>query len=335
MAQQRVMVTGGAGYIGSIITQQLLQKGFQVIAVDNFSTGYKEALDILQSDFPAHLHSYHHDLLAPLESIFKKESPLDAVFHLAGKTAVDESMRDPAVYFENNTAALLNLLTAMEQYRVTQLIFSSTAAVYGESETLPILESHPTRPVNPYGESKLMAEQIINWFGKQKDLRYTIFRYFNVCGGAADGSLGDARPDSGALVLNAVKGTMGIIPFQLTCSPVSTPDGTPIRDYIDVLDVAKAHLLAYAYLSDGGKSETINLGSTRGYSVHELVRTVETMTGVKIPTRHGSTRQGEAATIVASNTKARQLLGWKPTRTIEESIKSTRAWLTTHPHGWK
>ena len=218
---------------------------------------------------------------------------------------------------------------------IENIVFSSTCAVYGEAKYVPVDENHPTQPVNPYGESKLMAEKIIQWYGKLKGVRYIILRYFNVCGASRDGLIGDSKKPPKLLVQNAVKGALGIAPFYLTCPKVETKDKTPIRDYIDVLDLNHAHLLALEHLLKKGESEIINLGTGKGSSVLQIINAVQDVTGKKFKLHRTSPRQGEYAVMIASNKKAKKVLNWSPKRTLQDSIKAVVKWCTLHPQGWK
>ena len=243
---KKILVTGGGGYIGSVATHLLLQKGYKVVAIDNFSTGYREPLKKLKSKskYKSKFNYYKADLRSDLTDIFDKERGIDAVLHYAASCSVNESMENPQKYFSNNVCGSQNLLSTMLKYDVKKIVFSSTCAVYGEAKYVPIDEKHPTNPSNPYGESKLMIERMLQWYGKLSDLKYVILRYFNVCGASDDGIFGDSKKPSVLLVQNLVRGALGIEPFYLTCLKVDTPDGTPIRDYINVVDLNEAHVLA-------------------------------------------------------------------------------------------
>src|SRR3989338_9215573 len=252
--KNKILVTGAGGYIGSIATYLFLQKGYEVVAIDNFSTGYKQPLELLKNKFGEYkLKIYEADLKNNFSGVFKNEKNIQAVIHYAASCIVDESMSKPGKYFKNNILSTLNLLENMTANKISNLVFSSTSAVYGEAKSIPVDENHPNNPVSVYGESKLMAEKMIQWYGKTKDIRYSILRYFNVCGASDDGLIGDSKKPSSLLVQNAVRGALGIEPFYLTCPKVNTPDGTPIRDYINVVDLNEAHISALNYLFDGGK----------------------------------------------------------------------------------
>lgn len=332
---KKILVTGAGGYIGSVATSLLLEKGYEVVAVDNFSTGYKAPLSYLQKKYGNEkLTLYEVDLRGFFSHIFK-EQEIDIVLHYAAACSVNESMHKPEHYFSNNTCATQRLLFTMLDHGVKKIVFSSTCAVYGEAEYVPLDEGHPTHPANPYGESKLMSEKIISWYGKLKGLQYVILRYFNVCGATDDGAIGDSKHPSPHLMQNVVRGALGIEPFELTCGKFDTPDGTPIRDYVNVVDLADAHIRAIEYLAKGGGSEIINLGTGTGNSVKEIVSKVSEVTGVTIPLPEGTPRAGEYATMIASTQKAKEVLGWVPTHTLEDSAQSMMKWYKEKPQGWE
>ena len=331
----KILITGAGGYIGSVATDLFLTSGYQVVGLDNFQTGYKEPLEFLKNKYPNQFKFYEVDLKNDLSPIFEKEPNISAVIHYAASCLVDESMKNPGKYFLNNVAVTSNLLSSMDKFNIKNIIFSSTCAIYGEAEYYPIDEKHPLRPSTPYGASKKMAEEVIQWYGKLKKFNYMILRYFNVCGATDDGSIGDSKKPSTLLVQNTVRGALGIEKFYLTCPEVDTPDKTPIRDYINVVDLNLAHLKALEYLIKTKKSEIINLGTGTGSSVLEVVNQVKTLTGIEIPIEKANTRQGDDAKKVADITKAEKILSWKPSKTIEDSVKSLIVWYKNHPQGWK
>lgn len=336
MRALKVLVTGAGGYIGSISTNELLKNGFKVVAIDNFTTGYKEPLEILQKKFGKRkLRFYKLDLKSPLDSFFQKEKRIDAVLHYAASCSVDESMRKPQKYFSNNVFGTNNLLLAMNKNNINKIVFSSTCAVYGDADYVPVDEKHPTNPTSPYGESKKMSEDIIKWYEKLLDLNYVILRYFNVCGASDSGVIGDSKKPSTLLVQNAVRSALGIEPFYLTCPNVKTKDKTPIRDYINVVDLSHAHIKAVKYLINGGKNEIINLGSGDGSSVLEVVKQVQMVTDKTFDIKRTKARKGEYAIMLADIRKAKRVLKWKPERDIKDSIESLIAWYKNNPQGWK
>lgn len=333
----KILVTGAGGYIGSVATYLFLEKGYEVVAIDNYSKGFKGPLEVLQKKFGEEkLRYYEVDLNGGLSSVFDKEPSIEAVAHYAALCIVDESMKDPVKYFKNNVCGSQNLFAELIKRGIKNLVFSSTCTVYGDAQYMPVDEKHPIGQniVNAYGQSKAMVESLIQWYGKLSGLNYVIFRYFNVCGASDDGLIGDSKKPSTLLVQNTVRGALKIEPFYLTCPEVDTPDKTPIRDYINVVDLNEAHVAAIEYLLNGGKSEEINLGTGVGNSVLEIVNKVKEITGATFDVQKGSTRQGDAPKIYASIAKAKQVLGWEPKRTLSDSVKSLITWYTAHPNGW-
>jgi len=335
----KILITGCGGYIGSVATYLFLQKGYEVVGIDNFSTGYRQPLDLLQEKFGKEKFRFYQVDLREGFSSDLEEFDFEVVVHYAASCLVDESMRDPAKYYFNNVVGSLNLLQTMDKFNVRKIIFSSTCAVYGEAEYFPIDEKHPLNPTTPYGSSKKMVEELIEFYGKLKNFNYIILRYFNVCGASDDGLIGDSKKPSTLLVQNAVRGALGIEKFQLTCPEVATPDKTPIRDYVNVVDLNEAHLLAIKKLENLQEKERfqeiINLGTGTGNSVLEIVEKVQAVTGVKFPLEKTIPRAGDDAKKIAAIEKAKKVLGWQPKRTIKDSIESLMKWYQAHPHGWE
>jgi UDP-glucose 4-epimerase len=332
----KIIITGAGGYIGSVATYLFLEHGYEVVVLDNFSTGHKKPLELLQKKFGQDkLRFYEVNLKDDLSQILDKEKNIIAAVHFAASCLVNESMENPQKYFSNNTVASQNLLSSLITAGIKKIVFSSTCAVYGEAQYVPVDESHQTDPKNPYGTSKRMIEQMMEWYGKLLDFNYVILRYFNVCGASDDGLIGDSKKPSVLLIQNAVRGVLGIEPFCLTCPEVDTKDKTPIRDYINVVDLSLAHVKAVDYLIKGGESEIINLGTGTGNSVLEIVEKVQEVTGVKFDFQKSTPRQGEYATMIASIDKAKEVLGWQPRRSIEDSINSLVKWYKAHPKGWE
>ncbi len=331
----KILITGAGGYIGSVATDLFLKSGYQVVGIDNFQTGYKEPLEFLKNKYPNTFNFYEIDLAQDLSPIFKREPDISAVVHYAASCLVDESMKNPGKYFLNNVVVTANLLASMDKFNIKNIVFSSTCAVYGEAEYYPIDEKHPLNPTTPYGASKKMAEEVIQWYGKLKKFNYMILRYFNVCGATDDGLIGDSKKPSTLLVQNAVRAALDIEKFFLTCPEVDTPDKTPIRDYIDVVDLNEAHLKALEYLISNKKSEIVNLGTGTGNSVLEVVDQVKKLTGIEIPIEKANTRQGDDAKKIADIKLANEILNWQPKRTIEDSVKSLLVWYKSHPNGWE
>lgn len=335
MKTQKILIIGAGGYIGSVSADLFLQKGYEVVAADNFSRGFRGPLEFLEQKYSHESFRYYECSLGDISRVFQKEPSITAVINYAALCNVAESMAQPGAYFENNTCGVLALLQAMTEYKVANLIFSSTCAVYGQSQYLPLDEKHPFGPISPYGESKLLAEKMIRWFAELKGLRYAVLRYFNVCGASDDSSLGDSKKPSYHLMQNAVRAALGIAPFSLECPEVDTPDKTPIRDYVDVVDLNEAHVLALEYLLNGGVPDAFNIGTGKGNSVLEIVEAVQAATGKKFELTKGATRQGDPARLFASNEKAKKILGWNPNRSIEHSVKTLVEWYKKHPQGWE
>jgi UDP-glucose 4-epimerase len=329
-----ILVTGAGGYIGSVATYVFLQNGYKVIAVDNFTTGYRQPLEELQKKFGNETLKVYETDLKHIATVFEKEKHIDIVVHYAASCLVDESVKNPYKYFENNVGGTNSLLKAMTDAHVLKLVFSSTCAVYGEAQYMPIDEKHPLAPSQPYGASKQMVEELIEWYAQLKKLNYVILRYFNVCGATDDGLIGDSKKPSSLLMQNAVRGALNIEPFSLTCPEVSTPDKTPIRDYVNVVDLNEAHLKALEHLVAGKSSEIINLGTGTGNSVLEIINQVKKITGATFAIGKATPREGDDAKKIADITKAKKVLGWEPKRSIADSVHALIKWYSTHPHGW-
>lgn len=328
-------ITGAGGYIGSVATHHFLSKGIRVIAVDDFSTGWCGSLKALQESFGSGLTWYERDIRNGCADVFANHPEIDVVIHFAAACSVDESVTQPLVYFDRNVGGTIALLRSMKSSGVRRIVFSSTCAVYGDALVVPVDEQHPCVPCNPYGESKRMVEQLLERCAFAHEISFIALRYFNVCGAADNGFVGDSKKPSLLLVQNAVRGALGIEPFFLTCPTVDTPDGTPIRDYVNVVDLADAHLRAAELLISGYQGATINLGTGAGYSVLEILGAVEGITGKMLPRIHTLPRKGECAQMIASNETAARLLDWKPQRELRESVESLVRWYGNHPHGWQ
>lgn len=331
-----VLVTGGAGYIGSHALFHLASQGYTLIVYDNLSKGYQQVIDVLSKQFPSTITFYKGDLLEKeiLQNVFSQHS-IDAVMHFAAFCSVSESVENPRLYYTNNVIGSLNLFEQVLLHNISQVVFSSTCAVYGNSQYLPIDENHPLQPVNPYGWSKFMVERILEDYQRAYGIHYVILRYFNVCGAQKDGILGDSKKPSVHLMQNAVRGALGLGEFFYTCPKVDTPDGTTIRDYIDVNDLARAHIAALAYLDAGNPSDIFNVGSASGYSTKEIVDTVEKVTGKHIERNVGEPRKGEYAAIYAATGHAKEKLQWAPTVSLQESVENLVKWYEKHPDGWE
>ncbi|MDE7230012.1 MAG: UDP-glucose 4-epimerase GalE [Oscillospiraceae bacterium] len=326
----KVLVLGGAGYIGSHTALELVRAGSEVIVADNLSTGHLAAVPKGAVFQKGDLHDFGF-----LDKLFKSEKP-DAVIHFAAFSLVGESMTDPLKYYDNNLCGTKVLLEAMVKNGVDKIVFSSTAATYGEPKSIPILESDPACPTNTYGETKLAMEKMFYWTAKAHGLRYVSLRYFNACGADADGKIGEAHdPESHLipLILQVPNGQRESI--SVFGTDYDTPDGTCIRDYIHVTDLADAHILAVKYLMNGGESDIFNLGNGVGHSVREVIDTARRVTGHAIPAVEAQRRPGDPARLVASSEKAKKILGWKPGHdSLEEIIASAWKWHKDHPRGY-
>lgn len=326
----RILVFGGAGYIGSHTALELIRAGEEVVIADNLLTGFRAAV-------PEGAKFYEGDIRdrAFLDDLFTKEK-IDAVIHFAACSLVGESVNLPLKYYDNNLCGTKVLLDAMVAHDVKQIVFSSTAATYGEPEHIPILESDRTEPTNPYGETKLAMEKMFKWTAKAHGLRYVSLRYFNACGADATGTIGEAHnPESHLipLILQVPNGKREAI--SIFGTDYDTPDGTCIRDYIHVTDLAQAHILAVKYLAEGNDSNIFNLGNGVGYSVREVIETARAVTGHPIPAVESPRRAGDPARLVASSVKAREVLGWNPTHdSLEEIIADAWRWHKNHPNGY-
>ncbi len=320
-----VLVVGGAGYIGSHMVWLLGQKGVDVVTLDNLSSGHRDA--VLHGQF---VHGDIADQLI-LDEVFR-EHKFDAVMHFASFIQVGESMQDPAKYYQNNVVNTLNLLNAMCAHGVDKFIFSSTAAIFGEPEYTPIDEAHPKRPINPYGWSKLMVEQVLADYDRAYGLKSVCLRYFNAAGAHPDALLGERHEPETHLIplmLQAASGRRSNI--SVFGRDYDTPDGTCIRDYIHILDLAEAHWLALQYLQSEGESSAFNLGNGNGYSVESVIQAARRITGDTIPVQEGRRRLGDPARLVANANKIKQELGWKPAYADLDAIVR-HAWQWEYSH---
>jgi len=324
-----VLVTGGAGYIGSHCVRQLERDGQEVIVVDNLSKGHKDAVkksklyigDIRDQDF--------------IDNVFKSES-IDSVIHFAADSLVGESMKVPLKYYRNNVYTSICLLEALVRHNVKYIVFSSTAATYGEPEKIPIEENDKTIPKNPYGETKLAIEKMLHWCDACNGIKYTVLRYFNASGADIDGDIGeDHSPESHLipLVLKTAQGERDSM--TVFGQDYETKDGTCVRDYIHVSDLADAHLLALKKLKETNNSKTFNLGTGQGFSVKEIIETSEKVVGHTINKNIGDRRSGDPAKLIASSTNAKSYLGWNPKYgNIIDLINTAWKWHENHPKGY-
>jgi UDP-glucose 4-epimerase len=322
-----VLVTGAAGYIGSICSEFLLARGYQVIALDNLQEGHAAAVPPAAAFCRADL-----GVRAQIEEIFSKHK-IDAVMHFAGEALVAKSVREPSTFYAANIAAGVNLLDAMIRHNVKKLIFSSTAATYGEPQTVPIPEDHPKNPINPYGKSKIRFEEILSDYRAYTALDYATLRYFNAAGASAE--RGEAHRVESHLIPKVLDAAIGLIPqLEIFGSDYPTPDGTCVRDYIHVLDIADSHVRALESL-EKISGEAFNVGNSRGFSILEVLEAAERITGSKIPRKFSPRRPGDPAVLVASKEKLHRTLGWEAQHSsLEEIITSAWNWKQKHPHGY-
>ncbi len=322
----KILVTGGAGYIGSHCVLALLEQKNDVIVIDNLSTGHLETIETLKKY--GNLKFYNLDLVKSKNlSIIFNENNIDAVIHFAAFSQVGESVKNPQKYYINNVVGTLNLLQAMLENNVKKIVFSSTAATYGEPEYIPIDENHSQKPINPYGQSKLMIEKIMDDYSNAYNLKSVRLRYFNVAGADSHTRIGEWHNPETHLIPNILKSKFkdGQI-FKMFGDDYNTKDGTCVRDYIDIEDLVNAHILALEYLNNGGETNFFNLGTNNGNSVKEVFSTCERVLGEKIAVQIEARRAGDPASLVANNSKAKKYLNWTPKISLENSIKNAYEW---------
>ncbi|WP_304251605.1 UDP-glucose 4-epimerase GalE [Limosilactobacillus gastricus] len=325
-----ILVAGGAGYIGSHMVKQLVESGEEVVVADNLSTGHKKAINP-KAKF------YYGDIRdrAFLDRIFVNED-ITAVVHFAAFSIVPESMQEPLKYFDNNTGGMITLLEAMRDFKVKYIVFSSTAATYGIPETMPIKETDPQQPINPYGLSKLMMEKMMSWADEAYGITFVALRYFNVAGAAADGTIGeDHGPETHLvpIIMQVAQGKRAEL--SIFGDDYNTPDGTNVRDYVHVMDLADAHILALKYLEAGNPSNAFNLGSSTGFSNKEMLEAAREVTGQEIPAKIAPRRPGDPDSLVAASDKAREVLNWQPKYDdVHDIIATAWQWHSTHPKGY-
>jgi UDP-glucose 4-epimerase len=327
---KHVLVTGGAGYIGSVVGQTLLERGHPVVVLDSLEEGHRQALSPQGIFFQGDL----GDEIV-LKKVFESY-PIEAVIHMAAYCLVEESVEDPGKYYDNNVSKGLALLEALRKFGVKKFVFSSSAAVYGEPHFTPITEAHPTHPVNPYGHSKLIFEQVLDWYQKAYSLQYVIFRYFNAAG-AMDRLGEDHHSETHLIPLvlrTLLKGRSGSS-LMVFGKDYPTPDGSCVRDYVHVQDLALAHVLALERL-DSLTERIFNLGNGHGFSVLEVIEAAGLVTGQNIPFSYGERRPGDPAVLVASSDQARKVLGWEPRfPQLKDIIASAWRWHQKFPKGYQ
>lgn len=327
----KILIVGGAGYIGSHAVKQLLDQNIEVVVIDSLETGHKESV-------PSHVPFYPIDIRnkEALKDVFIKEA-FDGVIHFAANSLVGESMTNPLKYYNNNVHGTQVLLEVLVETGVKHIVFSSTAATYGDIKTMPITETMTTQPTNTYGETKLAIEKMLSWTHKAHDLNFVCLRYFNVAGADASGIIGEAHTTETHLIPLILQVPLNQRPhITVYGNDYPTKDGTCIRDYIHVTDLVDAHMLALNYLMNGGESDIFNLGSNSGYSVLEMIEAAREVTGHEIPLIMGEKRAGDPALLIASSEKAQKVLKWVPKHTdVKDIISSAWNWHKSHPNGYK
>nr|WP_295970121.1 UDP-glucose 4-epimerase GalE [uncultured Bacillus sp.] len=325
-----ILITGGVGYIGSHTVRYFLDQQEDVIIVDNLQSGHREAVDVP--------HFYDIDLRnrEALDQVFKTHN-IEAVIHFAANSLVSESMANPFEYYHNNVYGMLCLLEAMKNNGINKIVFSSTAATYGEPTSIPILEENETNPTNTYGETKLAMEKMMKWFDRAYGIKYVSLRYFNAAGAYENGEIGeDHAPETHLIPLILQVPLAKREKIFIFGGDYPTEDGTCIRDYIHVVDLASAHHLALEYLRRDSESNVFNLGNGNGYSVKEVIETARKVTGHSIPAELKERRQGDPAVLIASSEKAKIVLGWKPQfDSLEKIIRDAWNWHKNNPYGFR
>lgn len=325
-----ILVAGGAGYIGSHMVKNLVEHGEDVVVADNLSTGHRDAINPKAKFYEGDIRDRKF-----LNKIFDNED-ITAVVHFAAFSIVPESMSKPLKYFDNNTGGMITLLEAMHDHDIKYIVFSSTAATYGVPEHMPIKETDPQNPINPYGLSKLMMEKMMAWADKAYGIKFVALRYFNVAGAAPDGTIGeDHGPETHLvpIILQVAQGKRKEL--SIFGDDYNTPDGTNVRDYVHVMDLTDAHILAIKYLEAGNKSNAFNLGSSTGFSNKQMLEAAREVTGKPIPAKMAPRRPGDPDSLVAASDKAREVLGWKPKYDdVHDIIATAWKWHSTHPKGY-
>ncbi len=327
----KILVAGGAGYIGSHTVYELIDNGADVVIIDSLETGHIEAVHPKARFYQGDIRDR-----AFLDDVLTKEKNIDGVIHFAANSLVGESMTNPLKYYDNNVYGTKVLLEKLIEYGINHVVFSSTAATYGEPKSIPIVETDPTQPTNAYGETKLAMEKMFKWCDVAYGLKYVALRYFNACGAHISGKIGEAHnPESHLipLILQVPNGKRESIKVFGTDYP--TKDGTCVRDYIHVTDLAAAHILAVKYLIDGNESNTFNLGNGVGFTVNEVIEKAKQVTKLPIKVEQDARRAGDPAVLIASSEKAKEVLGWKPKYdSLETIIETAWNWHKNHPDGF-
>jgi UDP-glucose 4-epimerase len=325
---KKILVTGGAGYIGSFMVRELKACGFETVILDNLSQGHKEAI----KDFRLEV----IDLVTEKEKLdnLLSSEKFDGVVHMASFIQMGESYRDPAKYYRNNVVGFMNLMDSMREHSVGNIILSSSAGIYGNPERVPIKEDDAKNPLNPYGETKYAIERMLEDYDTAYGIKFISIRYFNAAGGAIDGSIGEDHPEESHLIPNIIKSAISGAEFTLFGDDYDTPDGTCVRDYIHVLDLVNAHSKAMEKLMSGSNSSFYNAGMGRGYSNREIIKNVEDVIGQKINVKVLPKREGDANALYADIGKIQNELSWQPKHSIEDVVKTAYLWHKSHPSGY-
>lgn len=325
-----ILVAGGAGYIGSHMVALLVKRGYEVVVADNLRTGHWQSVKGARRLYVGDLRD-----AAFLNRVFG-ENQIDGVINFAAFSLVGESVTDPLKYYENNVEGAVSLLSAMRAHGVDKIVFSSTAATYGEPEKQPIEESDRTEPTNPYGATKLAIENMLKWCDRAYGIHYVALRYFNAAGSDTEAGIGEDHDPESHLIPLVMKTALGQRDhIGIYGEDYPTPDGTCVRDYIHVKDLAQAHLLALEYLARGGESDVFNLGSGNGYSVRQIIETARRITGREIRATAEPRRGGDPSILIASNKKAAERLGWHPALGLDQIVSDAWAWHSSHPNGYE
>lgn len=326
-----VLVLGGAGYIGSHTVYELIDAGEDVVIVDNLQTGHMGAVHPKARFYKGDIRDKEF-----LDNLFKKEK-IDSVIHFAANSLVGESMTDPLKYYDNNLYGTMVLLKSMVEHGIDKIVFSSTAATYGEPDSIPILETDKTEPTNTYGETKLSMEKMFKWVSQALGVKFVALRYFNACGAHPSGEIGEFHTPETHLISLILQVPNGLREYiSIFGDDYDTKDGTCVRDYIHVTDLAQAHILAVKYLEKGNESNIFNLGNGIGFTVNEVIEAARKVTGHPIPAKVTPRRAGDPAKLIASSERAKTILGWKPQHAeLEEIIKTAWKWHKNHPKGYE
>jgi UDP-glucose 4-epimerase len=324
----KILVTGGAGYIGSFLVRELQNKNFEVVILDNLSYGHPESVAgfrLEKIDLVNEKDKLHNLLLT---------EKFDGVVHMASFIQMGESFRDPGKYYRNNVEGFINLMEGIKISGTSKIVLSSTAGVYGNPVSLPIKEDDPKNPLNPYGETKYIMERMLEDYDTAHGIKFISLRYFNASGAALDGAIGEAHPEESHLIPNIIKSAMEGTEFTLFGDDYKTPDGSCVRDYVHVLDLAENHTLSLEWLLKGGESRFFNVGQGMGYSNKEVIAMVEKVTGLKVKVKVLQKRPGDADELLADISKIKTELGWVPKHTLEDIISSAYLWHKNHPNGY-